>query len=149
MSLFAPRRRFDPAVPEIMDRRGNDPALLRADLHVLENINRFLGGHRIALGYLENLLNTMPMNHVRILDLATGGGDVPRAIVQWARGRHLDIEITAVDGNPEILGIAREQCAAWPEIQIEQHDLLALPYATASFDVVSLLIDVAPLLRGQ
>jgi hypothetical protein len=33
----------------MMDRRGNDPALLRADLRVLDHINRFLGGHRIAL----------------------------------------------------------------------------------------------------
>jgi len=41
-----------------------------------------------------------------------------------------------VDTNPEILRIAREQCAGWPEIHIEQYDLLALPYPAASFDVV-------------
>jgi SAM-dependent methyltransferase len=137
MSLFVPSRRFDPHVPEIMDRCGNDAALLCADLHVLENINRFLGGHRIALGYLDELLDTVPMSHVRILDLATGGADVPRAIAQWARQKRIGVEITAVDRNPEILTIAREQCAAWPEIRIEQHDLLALPYAAASFDVVT------------
>jgi SAM-dependent methyltransferase len=136
MSLFVPPRRFDPDVPEIMDRCGNDAALLRADLHVLENINRFLGGHRIALGSLDELLDIMPMNYLRILVLATGGADVPRVIAQWARQQYVGVEITAVDGNPEIVTIAREQCAAWPEIQIEQHDLLALPYAAASFDVV-------------
>lgn len=136
MSLFVPPRRFDPDVPEIMDRRGNDPALLRADLHVLENINRYLGGHRIALGYLEKLLAVVPTDPVRILDLATGGADVPRAVTQWARERHLRVDITAVDGNPEIIAIARERSAAWPEIRIEQHDLLALPYPTGSFDIV-------------
>jgi len=136
MSLFVPPRRFDPQVPEIMDRRGNDAALLRADLGVLDYINRFLGGHRIPLDYLDELLETAPIHPVRILDLATGGADVPRAIARWARRRHLAVEITAVDGNPEIVTIAREQCAAWPEIRIEQHDLLALPYAPTSFDVV-------------
>ena len=50
--------------------------------------------------------------------------------------KRIGVEITAVDRNPEILAIAREQCAGWPEIRIEQHDLLALPYAAASFDVV-------------
>ncbi len=137
MSLFVPPRRFDPHVPEVMDRLGNDATLLRADLRVLDYINRFLGGHRIALDYLDELLDTVPMNHVTILDLATGGADVPRAIVQWARQKRIGVEITAVDRNPEILTIAREQCAGWPEIRIEQHDLLALPYAAASFDVVT------------
>jgi SAM-dependent methyltransferase len=137
MSLFVPPRRFDPYVPEIMDRRGNDAALLRADLRVLDYINRFLGGHRIALGYLDELLDTAPMNPVRILDLATGGADVPRAIARWARRKRIGVEITAMDRNPEILTLARERCAGWPEIRIEQHDLLALPYAAASFDVVT------------
>jgi len=136
MSLLVPPRRFDPAVPEMMDRRGNDPALLRADLHVLGNFNRFLGGHRIALGYLDELLEKLPTSRVSVLDLATGGADVPRIIAQWARQRGVRVEITAVDGNPEILRIAREQCASWPEIRIEQHDLLTLPYPVASFDVV-------------
>jgi ubiquinone/menaquinone biosynthesis C-methylase UbiE len=46
------------------------------------------------------------------------------------------VEITAVDSNPEILRIARENTADWPEIRVEQQDLLALPYPAASFDVV-------------
>ena len=136
MSLLVPPRRFDPAVPEIMDRPGNDPGLLRADLHVLEGINRFLGGHRIALGYLSDCLDVLPMKSLSILDLATGAADIPRAIVRWARGQGVRVQITAVDGNPEILMLAREWCAQWPEIRIEQHDLLSLPYPTASFDFV-------------
>jgi SAM-dependent methyltransferase len=136
MNLLAPPRRFDPEVPEIMDRPGNDPELLRADLRVLERINYFLGGHRIAHRYLSDFLNTKPMSSFTVLDLATGGADVPRSIIQWARSHGVHAEITAVDGNPEILRIARERCADFPEIQIEQRNLLALPYPSASFDFV-------------
>jgi 2-polyprenyl-3-methyl-5-hydroxy-6-metoxy-1,4-benzoquinol methylase len=136
MSLFVPPRRFDSAIPEVMDRRGNDPELLRADLRVLESINRLLGGHRIALRYLEKFLGTAPMSSFTVLDLATGGGDIPRTVVAWAHRRKVRVEITAVDGNPEILKIAREWCAASLEIHVEQHDLLHLPYPTASFDFV-------------
>jgi SAM-dependent methyltransferase len=136
MSRLSPPRRFDPAVPEIMDRRGNDLELLRTDLHVLENINRFLGGHPLVLGYLDDFLETVPMRSLTILDLATGGADIPRTIVEWARRRNVRVKITAVDTNPEILRIARERCAGWPEIHIEQYDLLALPCPSASFDVV-------------
>jgi SAM-dependent methyltransferase len=133
MSLLVPPRRFDPLVPEIMDRPGNEPKLLRADLCVLEDINRLLGGYRIPLLYLPGFLTGKPLT---ILDLATGAADVPRAIVNWARARQVKVEITAVDGNPEILRIARENVTDWPEIRVEQQDLLALPYPATSFDVV-------------
>src|ERR1039457_249403 len=137
MSLLVPPRRFDPLVPEIMDRAGNEPRLLRADLRVLEDINRFLGGYRIPLLYLRKLSDSLrSAKTLTILDLATGAAAVPRAIVIWARSRRVDVAITAVDGNPEILRIARENTADWPEIRVEQHDLLALPYPAASFDVV-------------
>ena len=137
MSPLVPPRRFDPAIPEIMDRPGNEPRLLRADLRVLEDVNRFLGGYRIPLLYLRKLADSRdPSKTLTILDLATGAADVPRAIVAWARSQRVNVAITAVDGNPEILRIARENTADWPEIRIEQQDLLALPYPAASFDVV-------------
>ena len=137
MSLLVPPRRFDPTVPEIMDRPGNEPTLLRADLRVLEDVNRYLGGYRIPLLYLRKLSGSLrSAKTLTILDLATGAADVPRAIATWARSQQIDIAITAVDANPEILRVARENTADWPEISIEQQDLLALPYSAASFDVV-------------
>ena len=137
MSLLVPPRRFDPSVPEIMDRPGNEPTLLRADLRVLEDVNRYLGGYRIPLFYLQEFSQSRDSSRaLTILDLATGAADVPCAIVTWARSQRVDIAITAVDGNSEILRIAREKTADWPEIRIEQQDLLALPYPAASFDIV-------------
>ena len=116
-------RRFDPTVPEMMDRPGQDLDLLRDDLAVLENINRRLGGHAIPLRYLSEF---QPRT---ILDLATGGGDIPRVLPR-------NVQITAVDGNPDILQIARERSAGYSNIRFEQHNLLALPYPPGSFDVV-------------
>lgn len=127
-------RRFDPTVPEMMDRPGNDPALLRADLDVLETINRRLGGYRIPLNWLAEFARGR--DSLSILDLATGGADVPRAIARWNKRRGLRITITAVDGNPEILEVARERIVNYPEIQLQQHNLLALPFAPNSFDFV-------------
>lgn len=119
------KRHFDPASPEMMDRPGQDIELLRDDLNVLAMINRRSGGYTIPLRYL-------PAFRPRtVLDLATGGGDVPRAIA-----RRWDAQITAVDGNPDILRIARERSIGFPQIKFEHHDLRALPYPPASFDVV-------------
>src|ERR1700693_2963986 len=125
MSMLAPPRRFDPASPEMMDRPGQDPCLLWKDLRVLQTINRVLGGHRIALHYIRELLDSCDRSRpLMILDLATGAADVPRAIVHWARAHDVRLQITAVDVNPDILGLARKFSAGWPEIHIERQNLL-------------------------
>ena len=133
--FFAPPRHFDPANPELIDRPDTDPALLREELTVLENVNR-RGGHALVLRSLERLLPPTRVGPLSILDLGTGAADYPRAIAAWARQRGLPVAITAVDRNPQVLDLAREWCRDWPEIRLEQHDLLALPYAAESFDVV-------------
>ena len=136
MTLLTPPRRFDPNHPELMDRPGVDRALLREELLVLENINRRLAGHRLVLQCLQRILDSTRNDSLNILDLGTGAADIPRAIVTWARQRQLSVSILAVDRNPDILHIAGESCRSFPEIRFEQHDLLALPYAAESFDVV-------------
>jgi ubiquinone/menaquinone biosynthesis C-methylase UbiE len=134
--LLAPVRRFDPNNPELLDSPGLDQALLREELQTLESFNRRLYGHDLALHYVNRFVEASGADSLRILDMATGVADIPRAIAGWARQRQLPVEITAVDGNSEVLQIAVESCRGWPEIRFEQHDLLALPYQAESFDLV-------------
>jgi ubiquinone/menaquinone biosynthesis C-methylase UbiE len=134
-TLFAPVRQFDPNEPELMDRPDVNKEWLREELETLERLNRF-GGHRLMLGYIQKLLENRKVESLNVLDLATGAADVPRAIVAWARKLGLKIRVTAVDGNQEVLRSAREWCRNWPEIQLEHFDLLEIPYAPESFDIV-------------
>jgi SAM-dependent methyltransferase len=135
-SLLAPMRRFDRDSPELIDRPGMDRALLRKELQTLENCNRRLGGHYLALHYVRRFVESAGAASLSILDLGTGLADIPRAIAAWARQRQLPVAITAVDGNPEVLQLASETCRGWPEIRFEQHDLRSLPYGAESFDLV-------------
>jgi ubiquinone/menaquinone biosynthesis C-methylase UbiE len=136
MNLFAPSRHFDPDKPELLDRPGVDPALLREELQLLENANAHFGGHQLALHYVKKFFDAAGLRSASILDLATGRGDIPRAIVRWARPAGLRVNIVAVDGNPVAVESAREACRDYAEIQIEQHDLRSLPYGENSFDLV-------------
>jgi SAM-dependent methyltransferase len=113
-----------------------DRELLREELRVLENANRNLGGCDLVLHYVQRLVGARSAGPLSILDLATGGGDIPRAIVDWARRCGIPIAITAVDRHPDVLELAREACGAWPEIRLEQQDLLNLSFRPGSFDLV-------------
>jgi len=134
-TLFAPARRFDPNEPELMDRPDVNKEWLREELEILQKINRF-GAHRLMLRYVSQLLGSTKVDILRVLDLATGAADIPRAIVAWAREKRMRVRVTAVDRNDEVLRSAREWCRDWPEIQLERCDLLELPYGRESFDIV-------------
>jgi len=136
MNLSAPPRHFDPDEPEWIDRPGLDHALLRQELQLLADLNQRFGGHQLMLHYVKRFVTTHRMKSLNILDLATGSADIPRAIAVWAREHKLPVTITAVDGNPGVLEVAREACRDWPEIQFAHHDLRDLPYAPDSFDLV-------------
>src|SRR5262245_24629279 len=123
MSWLTPSRRFDPAVPEFTERTEVEPALLLGEIRALEWINGRDGHHRRILSYVEELLKDQSLPApLRVIDLGTGSADVPRAIAAWARQRQRPVEIIAVDGNPRVVEWARERCADWPEIQVEQHN---------------------------
>jgi SAM-dependent methyltransferase len=134
-TLFAPARRFDPNEPELMDRPDVNKEWLREELEILQKINRF-GAHRLMLRYVSQLLGSTKVDVLRVLDLATGAADIPRAIVAWAREKGIRVKVTAIDRNDEVLRSAREWCRDWPEIQLERCDLLELPHGPESFDIV-------------
>jgi SAM-dependent methyltransferase len=133
--IFAPSRAFDANCPELLDRPETALPLIHEELSMLEKMNRRLGGHRLALEYVERLLKAS-ITEPKVLDLGTGAADVPRAVAAWARARGSRANITAVDGNPAVLAYAREASRDWPEIQFAQHDLRELPFAPGSFDLV-------------
>jgi ubiquinone/menaquinone biosynthesis C-methylase UbiE len=92
------------------------------DLRNLESLNRQFGGHRLVRHFIERWMN--PGRCYRVLDLCTGGADVPRMMVNWARAKEITLRIDAVDANPVIVGIARRRCADFPEIHVEEGDVL-------------------------
>jgi len=137
MIVPAPRRRFDPAVPEMMDRPGNDPAMLRDDLRNLRIINKFFGGLRaIETSILPILRNIDSGSSVEILDLATGSADQPIHVMKLARKLKREIRITAIDKNPLMISEAAERVRSYPEISLMERDILDLPFAEKSFDIV-------------
>ncbi|MBI4840745.1 MAG: methyltransferase domain-containing protein [candidate division NC10 bacterium] len=120
---------------ELMDLPGADQDELARTLKDLAWINRWLGGTRLIRTELPSLFYGL-RGPIRILDVATGYADIPRAIIGWGRRRHLAIQVEGLDHHNEILQLARQASAAYPEIHLRQGDALALPYPDRSFDIV-------------
>ena len=115
------KRRFDPEVREIMDRPQPVSAELELDLHNLRQLNRFFGSYDLIRRFLRQWL--MPGKSFRIVDLATGSGDIPRLVAQYGREIGASVSIDAVDGQEATLEIARRLSSDYPEITFHHGDI--------------------------
>ncbi len=127
------KRAFDEDEPELMDRPQPVSSELEKDLANLASLNRYFGGHRITRRFLSAWLQRD--RKYRVLDLATGAGDLPRIMLDWARARGIALEIDAVDANPSTLEIAKKFSAGYPEICFHRGDALAFENR-GSYDLV-------------
>ena len=129
-----PARDFDPATPELMDRPQPVSRELEIDLENLVRINRNFGSHRLIRWFLRRWLR--PGGTYCILDLCTASGDIPRLMIDWARGRGITLQIDAVDFQPSTLEIARRHSAAYPEITFREGDAREIDREPGSYDFV-------------
>lgn len=122
---------------ELLDRPGHDPLELAANLRDIRRVNRLGGGTRATLRYLPRLLAAVPSDReATVLDLATGSGDIPLALVRWARRQGQPIRIVASDVSDDILAAAERHLAGCPEVTLARYDARSVPLPDASFDVV-------------
>jgi SAM-dependent methyltransferase len=93
-----------------MDDPAADPADLRRSLAYIRRINTFLGYTRATVGHLRRFSRGWrPGETIRILDVATGSADIPRAILRWADQRGFDVRIVAVDLHATTLKLAAQE----------------------------------------
>jgi hypothetical protein len=116
------KRRFDPAILEMMDRPQPVSVELERDLKRIRQMNRWFGSYHLILGFIRSWIR--PADRLRIVDLATGSGDIPRLIVDYARKVHAKVEIDALDRQAATLEIARNLSANYPEISYREANIL-------------------------
>jgi 2-polyprenyl-3-methyl-5-hydroxy-6-metoxy-1,4-benzoquinol methylase len=107
MAFLRERRRR----PEIMDQPDLDPADHDRALGGLARINRLSGSARILWPPLAALSRELGGRPLRLLDLATGGGDLPVQLWHRAARAGLDFVIEGCDVSPQAVEHAR-RCAA-------------------------------------
>ncbi len=127
------KRSFDPAVLEMMDRPQPVSPELERDLERIRQLNRWFGSHRLVLRFMRRWIE--PGGRMRIIDLATGSGDIPRLIVDYARKIGANVEVDALDQQPATLEIARRLSIGYPEISYLSANILECDPVKA-YDIV-------------
>jgi ubiquinone/menaquinone biosynthesis C-methylase UbiE len=131
--MAAPLPRLEGAV-ELLDRPDNSDSDVHENLRDIERLNWYFGGTRAVLSHLARLPGAHTAARLELLDIGTGGADIPRAICRWARRRNVVLTIEALDRSEQVLAAARRWSAGYPEIRFRQADAPPLPYSDRSFD---------------
>lgn len=122
--------------PELMDQPELDRALHAHALRGLGRINRVSSSASILWHEIMDLASKEPRRPIRVLDLATGGGDLPIELARRAHRAGLEIEIEGCDVSPVAVGFAtRAAHASSVPVRFFPLDALNDPLP-AAYDIV-------------
>ena len=130
--MFLSRLRNRERIPEIMDDPGLDPAEHRRALAGLARVNWFSGSAGVLWPPIRALARELG-RPVRVLDVATGSGDVPAGLLRRANRAGIALEVAGCDISPVAVSTAAANC---PGARFFVHDALGEPLP-AGFDVAT------------
>jgi 2-polyprenyl-3-methyl-5-hydroxy-6-metoxy-1,4-benzoquinol methylase len=117
--------------PEIMDQPDLNAVQHVGALRALARINYLSHSAGILWTNLAELARTMAPRAPRVLDVATGGGDIPIRLWRRARRAGLDLHLEGCDISPVALEHARGRAAvAGAPIRVFEYDALSGPTLT-------------------
>lgn len=110
---------------ELLDRPEADARLVARSLRLMKLVNSAGGGTRVVRKFLAHELSRSDDRPARILDIGSGDGSIPLALIRWAQKHDYRLEFTCVDHNLQAVKLAREAVkrAGVKAIVIEQADI--------------------------
>ncbi|QFZ54552.1 methyltransferase domain-containing protein [Oceanihabitans sp. IOP_32] len=121
---------------EIMDDFSINGALLRDTLDKLGNINKWLGGNRVTLNGIEQLLKNRSKDKVyTIIDLGCGHGDILRLVSKYGKKHGYKFKLIGIDANQEAIDYANELSADYPELTFVNIDIFSGAFEALDFDI--------------
>jgi ubiquinone/menaquinone biosynthesis C-methylase UbiE len=124
-------------VKELLDGSLDDPRALADNLRDLRRINRHLGGVRLSSSAIGAL--TERRADLSLLDVGTGGADIPLALIRGAAAHGRRVRVVGLDSRSEILAAAVRadpSVATEPCLELRLGDGRSLPFDDGSFDIV-------------
>lgn len=110
--------------------------LLRDTLDKLGNINKWLGGNRVTLDGIIQLLKNQPKNKTyTIIDLGCGHGDILRQVAKYGRKHEYSFRLIGIDANQDAIAYATELSSEYPNITFKSIDIFSDQFETLNFDI--------------
>jgi ubiquinone/menaquinone biosynthesis C-methylase UbiE len=124
-------------VVERLDGPLDDQGTVIGNLRDLARVNRRLGGVALTTAAIEALAPGRA--GISVLDVGTGGADIPLALIDRGRATGRLVTVTGLDSRPEVLAaaaVADPRVTATGELALHVGDGRSLPFPDGAFDIV-------------
>jgi len=137
--LINTKHRID--TPEIMDDFEMQGEPLHDALDKISGINHFLGGNKLTLEGVANLIsNTDSLQEISIVDLGCGNGDMLRMLADYGEKNNLKFKLTGIDANPFTIEYAKELSISYPNIHYQCEDIFGNHVMGLKYDIALLTL---------
>jgi hypothetical protein len=119
-----------------MDDFSVSGELLRDTLDKLGNINKWLGGNRVTIDGISQLLKHKSKDKTyTIIDLGCGHGDILRLVAKYGREQGYKFKLLGIDANQDATDYANELSVDFPELTFENIDIFSEQFEALDFDI--------------
>ena len=121
---------------EIMDDLNGQGAVVEQTLKELDIINNRLGGNKISLNALSELVRGRKSEALKVADLGCGSGDMLNLLSQWALHNNYHFELTGIDANRFIVDYARQALKGIRNVTFKVENILSREFTRQKFDII-------------
>lgn len=125
---------------ELLDAPGNRHEDLAPALRDIGRVNRWLGGSSAVVRSVDRIAVRRNLREFTLLDVGTGAGDVPRAVMAHASKRGIEVRGVGIDLDPHIVRIASDpdrSHTSSSRLALIRGDGFALPFRDRGIDFVT------------
>lgn len=122
---------------ETMDDFSMEGEMLKDALNKIARINQLLGGNKVTLNGLKQLIKKQNREReISILDVGCGNGDMLRFLADYANRNHLNFRLTGIDANAFTIVHARQLSVNYTNISYRCADIFGELKQDRAYDVI-------------
>lgn len=123
--------------PEIMDDFDMKGDILKDALDKIARINQLLGGNKITVQGVKNILEQNPPDKkITIVDVGCGNGDMLRTLADYLEEIGINAKFIGIDANKFTVDYAKELSIHYPNIKYYCNDIFDQWFEQLEYDIV-------------
>lgn len=123
--------------PEIMDDFALEGEVLRDALDKIAKINQLLGGNKLTLLGVKQLINSNPKaNEITIADIGCGNGDMLRNLAEYGIQNNIKFNLIGIDANNFTIAHAKGLSKKYDNIKYRCEDIFEQSFKDLKYDII-------------
>ena len=123
--------------PELMDNFDMEGNILKDALDKIAKINQFLGGNKVTLEGVKNILKQHPVkDKITVVDIGCGNGDMLRLMADYLEKNNIKCDLVGIDANQFTVDYAKKKSVNYPNITYRCEDVFSKSFEKLEYDIV-------------